>query len=202
MASLMTIKLRPPWDPAPGWIFAILALSFTPGCHRDEVTRARVRKAAPVDIPSPPAPSGSSALRWKLPKGWTEGEAGGMRYATLKPTISGNSNGKIDISVVVLPGEAGGELANVNRWRGQIGLAPIDEPALASARKPIKTPAGTVSVYDFTSDGQAKSRMIAGLLLANGNSWFLKMVGDSSAVGAARPDFMHWLETLRFDAAN
>ncbi len=197
------------------WVVTAALPLFVPGCRQDEITHARVAKAAMVpdsstppgmppigassdDVPPPTTPAGSSALRWRLPKGWTEGQAGGMRYATLKPSVAG----RIDVSVVVLPGEAGGELANVNRWRGQIGLAPIDEPALASARRPLETPAGTVSVYDFTSEGQAKSRMIAGLLAANGSSWFLKMVGDAGAVGAARPDFMHWLETLRFDGSN
>ncbi len=203
MGPLMMIKN----DAA--WILAAAALCFAPGCRRDEVTYARVPKAslngAPpgfplmsassADVPQPPAPSGSDALRWKLPKGWTEADAGGMRYATLKPSVSG----RIDVSVVVLPGPAGGELANVNRWRGQIGLPPIDEASLASARRSLESPAGTVSVYDFTSEGQAKSRMIAGLLAAKGNSWFLKMVGDADKVGTARPEFMHLLETLRFD---
>jgi hypothetical protein len=121
-----------------------------------------------------------------------------MRYATLKPTATG----RIDVSVVVLAGEAGGELANVNRWRGQIGLPPIDEPALRTARRPVKSPAGLVSVYEFTSEGQSQTRMVVGLLSANGGSWFLKMVGDAGVVSAARSDFMRWLETLRFDAAN
>ncbi len=194
-----------------------VALSLAAGCRRDEVTHARVPKAGPAevgaaqappagmpampppgmagDVPPPPTPTGSSALKWKLPKGWTQALAGGMRYATIKPAAAG----RVDVSVVVLPGAAGGELANVNRWRGQIGLAPIGEPALASARKTIKTPAGTVSVYDFTSEGTVKTRMVAGTLSASGNSWFIKMVGDADPVGSSRPDFIHLLETLRFD---
>jgi len=192
-------------------------LSLAPGCRRDEVTHARVPKPAPAeggaaqappagmpmmpppgmagDVPPPPTPTGSSALKWKLPQGWTQSLAGGMRYATIKPAAAG----RVDVSVVVLPGAAGGELANVNRWRGQIGLPPIDEPALVSARKAIKTPAGTVSVYDFTSEGKVKTRMVAGTLSAGGNSWFVKMVGDADPVGSSRPDFIHLLETLRFD---
>lgn len=191
------------------------ALSLA-GCQRDDVIHARVPKAATAeagaaqppagmqampppgmtgDVPAPPAPTGSSALKWKLPKGWTQSLAGGIRYATLKAPAAG----RVDVSVVVLPGSAGGELANVNRWRGQIGLAPIDEPALATARKTIQTPAGTVSVYDFTGEGKAKTRMVAGLLSADGNSWFIKMVGDADPVGASRSDFIHLLETLRFD---
>ena len=82
--------------------------------------------------------------------------------------------------MTVLAGEAGGELANVNRWRGQIGL-PRSSAALA-AREPLKTKAGTVSVYDFKGDGGA---VVAGLTFVDGNTWFVKMTGDPG--GGSRP---------------
>jgi len=214
MASLMTVKntpgtlfLRPFRAQAILLAVAALSLSMT-ACRRDEVTHARVKKEQPFspttpasmsgmagDVPPPPAPGGGDSLQWKLPKGWQESKAGGMRFATLKPPV----NGKLDVSVVVLPGTAGGELANVNRWRGQIGLPPVDDAALASARKAVKSRAGTISVYDFTSDGTAKTRMIAGLMVVNGNSWFLKMVGDADAVASARGGFLQLLETLHLE---
>jgi hypothetical protein len=102
--------------------------------------------------------------------------------------------------VITLPGPAGGELANVNRWRGQIGLPPVDEASLQKSRTTVKAPAGTVSVYDFSSEGAPPARMVAGLLSARGNSWFVKMVGDPGPVASARPDFIQLLETLRLGA--
>jgi hypothetical protein len=118
-----------------------------------------------------------------------------MRYATFQPTVPG----RIDASVVVLPGPAGGELANVNRWRGQIGLPAIQEPELPSLRKILRSKAGAVSAYDFVSEGERKTRTIAGLLVADGNTWFVKMTGDAEAVGAARADFIRLLESLRLE---
>jgi hypothetical protein len=115
-----------------------------------------------------------------------------MRYATLKPPVAG----KIDASVVVLPGPAGGELANVNRWRGQIGLAPIDERALAAARKAVTSPIGAVSVYDFSGEG-SKSRMVAALAEVEGSTWFLKLTGDAEPVATAKPEFLRIVESLR-----
>jgi hypothetical protein len=148
------------------------------------------------DVPPPPVPSEKGALKWTLPKGWTEARSGGMRYATLTAPVQG----KLDVSVVVLPGAAGGELANVNRWRGQIGLAPVDEAALGQSRKSVATKAGDIALFDFVSDGDKKSRMLAGLLSSpDGSSWFVKMVGDEPSVDAARTDFIHLLESLRFD---
>jgi hypothetical protein len=127
-------------------------------------------------LPPPPRPTGKGALKWALPKGWTETPGSGMRYATLTPPGAG----KLEMSVVVLPGPAGGEPANVNRWRGQIGLPPL--------------------VYDFTSLGDVKTRMVAGLLAtADGNTWFFKLMGNAEPVAKAKPAFMKYLESLHLD---
>jgi len=191
---------------------ALLAgFGFFAACQRDGISYARVPKesaltrpasmsagdmtASPGEVPAPPAPAGGSVLKWTLPKGWTQTLGGTMRYATLKPEVSG----RLEATVVVLPGPAGGELANVNRWRGQIGLPPIDEAALSGVRRTLHSKAGPVSVYDFTSEGEKKSRTIAGLALVNGSSWFVKLSGDAGPVDAARTDFIHLLESLHLE---
>lgn len=166
------------------------------GCHQDEVSHYRAPKEPTAPVTQPPRPTGQGTLKWTLPQGWIEGEGGGMRYATLQPPIPG----KVEATVVVLAGPAGGELSNVNRWRGQIGLGPIDEKALAAARKTVSSKAGSVAVFDFTSEGQVKSRMVAGLLSTpDGNTWFLKLAGDEGPVGKAQPDFLRLLGSLRLD---
>jgi hypothetical protein len=206
-------------SPARRTVVAAAALAgILAGCSRDDVSHARVPKVAATAVPgapagmpaagvpgapgggveAPPAPHGASALAWTLPRGWTESGPSSMRHATLKAPVEG----RLDVSVVVLPGPAGGELANVNRWRNQIGLPPLDEAALGAARKTVRSKAGPVSVFDFTSEGQAKSRMIAGLLAVGGNTWFVKMVGDAGPVGTAKPDFTRLLESLRLGNAD
>jgi hypothetical protein len=198
---------------------SLLALAI--GCRSDQVSHYRVPKeaaathpdhpghadeAAPMpgslpagqepaaNVPPPPTPKG--ALKWSLPKGWSELPGGGMRFATFKAPFAG----KLEATVVVLPGPAGGELANVNRWRGQIGLPALDEAGLAKARTVTKSKAGSVNVYDFTSDGQAKSRMVAGYISTpDGNTWFLKLTGDADPVAKAKPEFMTILGSLHLD---
>jgi hypothetical protein len=200
-----------------GAIVVAAAAIAVAGCQRDGVQHFRVAKEAPQPAQAMPAampmgggaggpgmqgsvppPSTAGGLTWTLPKGWTEARTGGMRYATITPPVKG----KVDASVVVLPGPAGGELANVNRWRNQIGLPPLaDEAAMAKARKTLPTPAGPLAVYDFSSDAQ-QSRVVAGLTVHEGATWFVKLSGDAAAVEAARPEFMKLLGSLRFDATN
>lgn len=188
------------------------------GCRQEQIQHYRVPKesaatAAPMagmpepggmpGMPGAGMPEGAAEgkpsvnpIHWSLPSGWAETPGDGMRFATLKLPVAG----RVEATVVVLPGPAGGELANVNRWRGQIALPPIDEAALAKARTTIKSKAGTVNVYDFTSDGQTKTRVVAGLIsTADGNTWFLKLTGDATLVAKARPDFMQILGSLHLD---
>lgn len=177
---------------------AVTALAFL-ACQRDDVAHFRVPKPRPEVMASAvEAPvSGEGGLRWTLPAGWKEAQGGGqMRYATLTPPVPG----KLDVSVIRLPGPAGGELANVNRWRNQIGLAPLAEAELAPARKLVKTAAGDLAVYDFTSKGENKTRTVAGLASIGGESWFIKMTGDAEAVASARPSFLELLGSVRLEA--
>ncbi len=176
---------------------ALAALALA-ACQRDDVAHYRVPKAqAPVmaDIANAPVPSGQG-LRWTLPAGWKESGGGQMRFATLVPPVQG----KVDVSVIRLPGPAGGELANVNRWRNQIGLAPVAEGDLSPLRKVVKTAAGDLAVYDFSSDGTKKTRTIAGLTSLQGDTWFVKMTGDAEAVASARPAFLDLLGSLHLEA--
>jgi hypothetical protein len=62
---------------------------------------------------------------WKLPSGWEEVPGNAMRLATIKF----NSGGE-PLEIAISP--AGGDtLANVNRWRDQVGLDPIPVTELA-----------------------------------------------------------------------
>lgn len=64
-------------------------------------------------------------VRWTLPAGWTEDKGRGDRVATLQL-------GSLELAVTRLGGTAGGPLANINRWRGQLGLPGLAEAELAA----------------------------------------------------------------------
>ncbi len=69
--------------------------------------------------------------QWKLPAKWKQEGQAGMRFATIKiPDANA-----VEMTVIPLPMPEGGneedyKLENVNRWRGQLGLAPIGEADL------------------------------------------------------------------------
>lgn len=185
---------------------ALVISLLAAACQREQVRHFKVPKEvaavpASADVAAlpaaPPQAQGAEAgLRWTLPAGWKEAPGGGaMRYATLTAPVTG----KLEVTVIRLPGPAGGELANVNRWRNQIGLPPLSEADLPAARKVVTTAVGPLGVYDFTS-GDEKSRTIAGLATVQGETWFLKMTGEAAAVARARAAFLDLLGSLRLEA--
>ncbi len=85
-------------------------------------------------------------VRWTAPAGWVEEKGNAQREATLK---FGAEEPKFEVSVSRLQGDGGGLLANVNRWRDQLGLEPAGEPALAAVAKKLDGVASDVWVVDL-----------------------------------------------------
>lgn len=186
-------------------LLPILAILLTAACRDEGISRARVPKeGAPVpamgmgggEMPHDETGSGRG-LRWTLPTGWKEVAGTGMRLATLVPPGGLKTEG----TVVSLPGDSGGELANANRWRGQIGLPPTDESGMAASRTKLTTKAGPVSVYDFTSGGEVKTRLIAAVIKSGDSTWFFKLMGEAGATASARDGFLKIIKSLAPDAA-
>lgn len=157
---------------------------------------AMPQPSAAAASPSAAAPDRNTeapALAWKAPSGWISKPAGGMRYATFAVPVKG---GEADLSVVVLEGDAGGTLPNVNRWRGQLGLEPMDEAQLKKAAMVVKSGAGTSLVVHLVGpDG--KSGLVGAILPKAKKTWFFKLTGSSDAINTAKPALLRFLESLR-----
>jgi hypothetical protein len=119
-----------------------------------------------------------------------------MRVASFRVPAAGGAS--CDLSVVRLPGEAGGRLANVNRWRGQLGLDPLDGPALDRASTRVDAPAGRVWLVDFSGRGEdgRPLRLLGGVLERSGETWFFKLTGEPGAAGSAADALKEFLRSL------
>jgi hypothetical protein len=153
-----------------------------------------VPSSMPIEAPQGPP------LQYKLPPNWQEKPLSPMRLASFK--AAGPDGKETDVSVVSLPGIAGGDLANVNRWRGQLNLGPIDEDTLAKSAEHVKANGHDFLVVDLVSDApmdgkQEKQRILAAILDENGRSWFIKMTGEDGAVGAQKSAFADFLRGLK-----
>ena len=71
-----------------------------------------------------------------LPEGWQQLAADQMRVGNY--SVTGKNGGKAQVTVIPLPGTAGGGFENVNRWRKQVGLEPITADQLDKEAKEVQ----------------------------------------------------------------
>lgn len=198
---------RRPW-PRSALVLALAAVLA--GCGRDETQVYHVEKEKPASAAAQAPfagenPHGLSAgrprLTWKLPAGWIEKAPGEMRLASFQ--IKGAGTKQADVSVIPLPGPAGGDLNNVNRWRGQVGQAPVTQEELAKLAEKVDIGGAEGALYDQAGQNAAageKSRILAALLHRDDGTWFFKMTGDDELVAQQKPALVEFLKSLHFEA--
>jgi hypothetical protein len=142
------------------------------------------------------SPVASSA---KLPEGWQEVPAGEMRVASFH--VTGKNGKSAEVGVFPLPGMAGSDLANVNRWRGQVGQPDITEAELSKVAEPVQVAGQAGQLFDQAGTNPSsgdKSRILAAVLRREGTAWFFKMTGDEELVGQQKPAFIEFLKSYSF----
>jgi hypothetical protein len=186
----------------------LFPLLLAVSCKQDDINVYRVAKQGPLPSAAGDMPAqminlmesgaqtlGAGTVTWTKPAEWTEeAVSGGLRKATFK---TGKNGAGAEVSIISLAGSAGGDLSNVNRWRGQIGLADIDQAALDKSSERVLSPVGELLVVDFTGEGQARSRLVAARLAVGAETWFFKMVGTEKDVGTAKGRFIAFLKGLK-----
>ncbi len=89
--------------------------------------------------------------QWQLPEGWQQEPGSGMRFATI---VMDPEDPPLELSVIPLPMPRDGDvdayvLANVNRWRGQLALPPMDAGQLAREAETVGLPDTEITLVDF-----------------------------------------------------
>ena len=156
-----------------------------------------------ANLSSPPsATSGeteSTGLpQWNLPSNWTEKPAGMM---VLKSYTVQNDKGTASVAISVFPGDVGGTFANVNRWRGQMGLAPVTEAELPKATQTIDVAGAKATLVDFNgTDAKTgkPARLVAVSVPHSDSTWFYKLIGDDAVVGVEKKAFIQFVQTVRY----
>lgn len=142
---------------------------------RDEVASSEPSRAA-----APPQ------LIYTTPGGWEEKAASMMRAVNL--SFGENSEG--ECYVARLPGAGGGLVANVNRWRGQMGADPLTEEEISALpKKPLFGQPATYMAVDGdfspgmgSSDVKKNHRLLGLILASDTGAVFVKMTGPNKLV--------------------
>jgi len=198
-------------------VCSAVAASFLVSCQDDEIQVYQIAKdpasdglvdrsaQAPVNAPfanmGAPAQSSSdqpaattvkaegepaNIVSWTLPQGWTELPATRMLNAKFQA-------GDAVVTISAFPGTVGGDLANVNRWRGQVGLAAISQAELDSLM--TKESFGGKNFKYLTLAGGEQALDVA-WLFDGAKTHFIKSSGTADAVAHERATFKQFLSQL------
>ena len=196
---------------------ALALVLVVAGCGKEEIKVYRVAKEKPGSPVAanphaaavtgddrrsmPPGESAPGKPAWTVPAGWAEEPLTPMLLAKFSVT---DQDARASITVSAFPGDVGGLLANVNRWRGQVSLPPINEADLAQAVKQLETQAGDASLVDLVGTDASKKnrvRLICVVLPHAGQTWFFKMMGDELVVAREKDAFLEFVQTAKFPDA-
>ena len=154
------------------------------------------------EIPSPGMARGtlpestmadSADPRWEVPESWEEGPEVSARRGSYR--VRDTEGRSLDIAITVFPGDVGGPLANVNRWRQQVQLPPVDATGLAELREEIAI--GGLPGWMVVLPGPTTTT-IAATVEVEGNSWFFRMTGDPELAQQEQARFGEFLASVEF----
>jgi hypothetical protein len=136
--------------------------------------------------------------QWEVPSHWTEEPVTQMLLAKFAVSDEG---ARADITVSSFPGDVGGLLANVNRWRRQVNLPALDETQLANAVKTIKVQSDEGTLVELGNpDGKSPS-LIGVVAPHNGQTWSFKMFGDAKLVAHEKDTFVKFVQNVKLPNA-
>jgi hypothetical protein len=171
--------------------------SLPPGHPAVSITGNSSAQMPPGVVPSDV--QNAPPVTWVTPPGWTSVPPSEMRVGSFK--VAGEAGQTADVSIVPLPGMAGGDFANVNRWRGQVGLQAASDDELQSSAQNVEAGGRSASLYDIAGQSPASgrpTRILAAIQHRDGTTWFIKMIGDAGLVQQQTSAFIRFLKSLNF----
>jgi hypothetical protein len=195
----------------PALLAAALLLT---ACGEEKASAYRVPKEKDPEMPVAAADSGSqaaapgtsmadtavptaagSSLVWQAPPQWSPKAATAMRKGSYDVPGEG---GACDLSITAFPGDVGGELANVNRWRGQVGLPPLRAEELDASVGRMEANGLRFTLVELAAQGDPGAKSMLGAIVPfGGSTWFFKLMGPGSSVRAEKAAFIEFLHTVR-----
>jgi hypothetical protein len=179
------------------WFFMITGEDQRVAQHRqalDALVRSIRIKAAPV-LATTAAPN----ITWQRPATWHDDpNPNKLRVASFH---IGGDQGQGEVAITQFQGDVGGLLANINRWRKQLGLAGI-ESIEQQPLAPMEVGGLSSVTMDLHGphDDQPGSgrRMIVVIVPQPQVTWFIKMVGTDAVVAKEQGTFDAFIQSIRF----
>jgi hypothetical protein len=182
-------------------LLAPLLFSALSSCKDDEIRTYRVATDSTAEASAPPAlnpiaeesENHTQSVVWQAPGDWKPEKPGQF----LTASYSVPSGGRVTVSK--LAGDGGGLAANLNRWRGQVGLKPLAEKDVAGQPLKIAGSAAGMQLFNLTSENSATDAegILAGVLPLKTETWYFKFTGPVGVLRRTEGVFAEFLRSVR-----
>jgi hypothetical protein len=154
-------------------------------------------RSAPPSASSPPATAtGPELPEWTVPDGWRETPPTQMLLSRFEVRAE---DGQLEITVSAFPGDVGGTVANVNRWRAQIGLPPQSAAEVERALQPLDVTDGSAILVDMTNPQESGALRVIGVIWPRGtDTWFYKLSGAEPVAEREKAAFVGFVQSVRY----
>ena len=137
-----------------------------------------------------------NALTWTAPAHWQAKQLSSFRRGSY--SVPGEGGASADLAITAFPGDTGGLFANVNRWRGQIGLPPVAEAGLEAAIQRLDVNGFKIILVDATGTANGQPvRLLGAMVPHEGQTWFFKLSGPEAVVAQEQASFREFLSTIK-----
>ena len=151
-----------------------------------------------VTAATPPKPRQGGPV-WTVPASWKEIDGGQFLFA--KFMIAGEGDAKAAVNVSSSAGDGGGLLANINRWRGQLGLGSWSEAELQKNTQEIEVTGGKGTYIELSgSDGSTEkpATTLGVKVVRSGSTWYYKLMGEPKLVAAQKENFLAFVKGVKY----
>lgn len=175
---------------------AVIAIPFYSGDQLDRIDARPVPHTAapehahahgPAATPAVAKPSADAPIAWTLPPGWSVVTTQPMRLASFAIADGGTCG-------LFLFAGGGDRLSNVNRWRGQAGLEPLDAAGLDQVLT-----AGTCGFgpFQWLPVRGSKASFLAAIVPTPTGQCFVKVEAPDARIDALKESFLAFTASLR-----
>lgn len=141
------------------------------------------------------ATASGAALTWTAPGHWQAKPASSMRKGTF--VIAGDG-ASAELAITAFPGDVGGEVANVNRWRGQIQLPALPEAQVGGTVTRLDANGLKIGYVDMVNTAAGTPVRVLGAWIPHqGSTWFFKLSGPDALVAREKDAFVQFLTTVK-----
>lgn len=159
----------------------------------------------PVGSPSVANTAMDAPFQMTAPAGWQSRPATGLRKVDFLIEQDGKSATVTAIDFAASAGPMMADpVANLNRWRVEVGLPPLAADAAKSAIQTIQVDGTDAQFMAMIPDAaqpaqsQAARGSLAAMVRKGDTIWFFKLLGDRDLVAAERNNFESFLKSVRF----